>query len=135
MSYLFVQYAKCTTCRKAKKFLEEKGVQFIDRHIVEEKPTREELEEWYKRSGLTINKFFNSSGNRYKEMNLKDRVKTASEEELLDLLATDGMLVKRPILVKDDTVLVGFKEEQWNEFIKRFLESDGVWFKGNFFYR
>lgn len=118
MSYLFIEYAKCTTCRKAKKFLEEKGVEFIDRPIVEENPSREELETWYKKSGLPINKFFNTSGRLYKEMNLKDKVKTASEEELLQLLATDGMLVKRPILVKDNTVLVGFKEEQWNEFIK-----------------
>lgn len=118
MSYLFVQYSKCTTCRKAKKFLEEKGVEFTDRPIVEENPSREELEVWYKKSGLPINKFFNTSGRLYKEMNLKDKVKTASEEELLELLATDGMLVKRPILVKDNTVLVGFKEEQWNEIIK-----------------
>lgn len=118
MSYLFIQYAKCTTCKKAKKFLEEKGVEFIDRPIVEEKPSKEELETWYKKSGLPINKFFNTSGRLYKEMNLKDKVKTASEEELLELLATDGMLVKRPILVKNDTVLVGFKEDQWNEIVK-----------------
>lgn len=118
MSYLFLQYAKCSTCRKAKKFLEEKGVEFIDRPIAEENPKREELESWYKKSGLPINKFFNTSGRLYKEMNLKEKVKTASEDELLDLLATDGMLVKRPIIVKDDTVLVGFKQEDWEENIK-----------------
>ncbi|SHJ76871.1 arsenate reductase [Clostridium cavendishii DSM 21758] len=118
MSYLFLEYAKCSTCRKAKKFLQEKGVDFIDRPIVEEKPTRKELETWYKKSGLPINKFFNTSGRLYKEMNLKDKVKEASEDELLELLATDGMLVKRPIIVKDDIVLVGFKEEQWEQSVK-----------------
>ncbi len=118
MSYLFLEYAKCSTCRKAKKFLQEKGVDFIDRPIAEQNPTREEIETWYKRSGLPINKFFNTSGRLYKEMNLKDKVKEASEDELLDLLATDGMLVKRPIVVKDDIVLVGFKEEQWGQSIK-----------------
>jgi arsenate reductase len=110
MAVLFVNYPKCTTCIKAKKFLQENNIDFIDRHIVENNPTKEELKEWLDKSGLTINKFFNTSGKLYKEMNLKDRVKSDSEESLLELLATNGMLVKRPILVTEDKVLVGFKE-------------------------
>lgn len=110
MESLFVNYPKCTTCIKAKKFLQENNIDFIDRHIVENNPTKEELKEWLDKSGLTINKFFNTSGKLYKEMNLKDRVKSDSEESLLELLATNGMLVKRPILVTEDKVLVGFKE-------------------------
>ncbi|MNM45257.1 Regulatory protein MgsR [compost metagenome] len=110
MEALFVNYPKCTTCIKAKKFLKENNIDFIDRHIVEDNPTKEELKKWLDKSGLTINKFFNTSGKLYKEMNLKDRVKSDSEESLLELLATNGMLVKRPILVTEDKVLVGFKE-------------------------
>jgi arsenate reductase len=110
MAVLFVNYPKCTTCIKAKKFLQENNIDFIDRHIVENNPTKEELKEWLDKSGLTINKFFNTSGKLYKEMNLKDRVKSDSKESLLELLATNGMLVKRPILVTEDKVLVGFKE-------------------------
>ena len=110
MEVLFVNYPKCTTCIKAKKFLQENNIDFIDRHIVEDNPTKEELKKWLDKSGLTINKFFNTSGKLYKEMNLKDRVKSDSEESLLELLATNGMLVKRPILVTEDKVLVGFKE-------------------------
>ncbi len=110
METLFVNYPKCTTCIKAKKFLKENNIDFIDRHIVEDNPTKDELKKWLDKSGLTINKFFNTSGKLYKEMNLKDRVKNDSEESLLELLATNGMLVKRPILVREDKVLVGFKE-------------------------
>lgn len=110
MEILFVNYPKCTTCIKAKKFLQENNIDFIDRHIVENNPTKDELKKWLGKSGLTINKFFNTSGKLYKEMNLKDRVKSDSEESLLELLATNGMLVKRPILVTEDKVLVGFKE-------------------------
>ena len=110
MEVLFVNYPKCTTCIKAKKFLQQNNIDFIDRHIVENNPTKEELKGWLDKSGLTINKFFNTSGKLYKEMNLKDRVKSDSEESLLELLATNGMLVKRPILVTEDKVLVGFKE-------------------------
>lgn len=119
MSVLFVEYPKCTTCRRAKKFLQENNVEFIDRHIVEENPSKEELKTWLDKSGLKINKFFNTSGVLYREMQLKDKVKTLSEDELLDILATNGMLVKRPILVKEDTVLVGFKEEEWVENLKK----------------
>ncbi|VYU17453.1 Spx/MgsR family RNA polymerase-binding regulatory protein [Clostridium tertium] len=119
MSVLFVEYPRCTTCRRAKKFLEENNVEFIDRHMVEENPSKEELKTWLDKSGLKINKFFNTSGVLYREMQLKDKVKTLSEDELLDILATNGMLVKRPILVKGDTVLVGFKEEEWIENLKK----------------
>jgi arsenate reductase (glutaredoxin) len=115
MSVLFVEYPRCTTCRRAKKYLEENNIEFIDRHIAEENPTKDELKVWLKKSGLPINKFFNTSGVLYREMQLKDKVKTLPEDELLDILSTNGMLVKRPIIVKDDTVLVGFKEEEWAE--------------------
>lgn len=118
MSVLFVEYPKCTTCRRAKKYLEENNIEFTDRHIAEENPTKDELKDWLKKSGLTINKFFNTSGVLYREMQLKDKVKTLPEDELLDILATNGMLVKRPIVVKDDKVLVGFKEEEWNKEFK-----------------
>ena len=118
MAILFVEYPKCTTCRRAKKYLEENNIEFIDRHIAEENPTKDELKDWLRKSGLTINKFFNTSGVLYREMQLKDKVKVLPEDELLDILATNGMLVKRPIVVKDDKVLVGFKEEQWNKELK-----------------
>ncbi|MGL4741489.1 MAG: arsenate reductase family protein [Sarcina sp.] len=115
MKVLFLEYPKCTTCKRAKKWLEENNIDFEDRHIVENNPTKEELKEFYAKSGLTINKLFNTSGIKYREMGLKDVVKSANEDELLELLATDGMLVKRPLLVLEDKVLVGFKEDQWNE--------------------
>ena len=118
MAVLFVEYPRCTTCRRAKKYLEENNIVFIDRYIAEENPTKDELKDWLKKSGLPINKFFNTSGALYREMQLKDKVKTLSEDELLDILSTNGMLVKRPIVVKEDTVLVGFKEEEWNEKLK-----------------
>lgn len=118
MSILFIEYPKCTTCRRAKKFLVDNNLDFIDRHIVEEKPTKEELRGWLMKSGLTINKFFNTSGKLYREMGLKDKIKVLDQEELLEILASDGMLVKRPIIVKDEVVLVGFKEEEWLEKLK-----------------
>ena len=112
---LFVCYAKCSTCKKAEKWLQEKEIACTIRPIKEENPTREELESWHRKSGLDIKRFFNTSGNLYKEMKLKDRLPEMSLSEKLDLLATDGMLVKRPILVEGDTVLVGFKEAEWEE--------------------
>ncbi|MCR1952144.1 MULTISPECIES: arsenate reductase family protein [unclassified Clostridium] len=118
MSVLFVEYPKCTTCRKAKKFLTENNIEFIDRHIADENPTKEELKDWIAKSGLPINKFFNTSGVLYREMQLKDKVKVLPQDELLDILASNGMLVKRPIVIKDNTVLVGFKEEEWIEKLK-----------------
>ena len=110
---LFVCYPKCTTCQKAKKWLEEQGISYEERDIKTENPQKEELKEWYKKSGLPLKRFFNTSGMLYKQMNLKDKLPEMSEEEQLELLATDGMLVKRPLAVKDDMVLVGFKEAEW----------------------
>ena len=114
---LFVEYPKCTTCKKAKKWLEENGVEFTDRHIVEDNPSKEELKEWYAKSGLPLKRFFNTSGIKYKEMQLKDRIPNMSEDEQIELLASDGMLVKRPILVQNEKVLVGFKEKEWQEIL------------------
>ena len=112
---LFIEYPKCSTCQKAKKWLEEHNITYTDRHIVEDNPTYEELKEWQSRSGLPLKKFFNTSGVLYKNMQLKDKLPNMTEEEQLRLLATDGMLVKRPILVGDEFVLVGFKEKEWAE--------------------
>ena len=114
---LFVGYPKCSTSQKAKKWLQEKGVAFEERHIVEENPTKEELKEWKERSGLPLKRFFNTSGLKYKELKLKDRLSEMSEEEQLALLATDGMLVKRPILVTEDKVIPGFREAEWEKAI------------------
>ena len=112
---LFLQYPPCSTCQKAKKWLDARGGEYTDRHIKEQNPTYEELKNWYTMSGLPLKKFFNTSGLLYKSMNLKEKLPTMTEEEQLRLLASDGMLVKRPILVKDDTVLVGFKESEWEK--------------------
>ena len=112
---LFLCYPKCSTCQKAKKWLDEQGKKYTERHIVENNPTYDELKSWYELSGLPLKKFFNTSGLKYKELQLKDKLPTMSEEDMLQLLATDGMLVKRPLLVVDDKVLVGFKQAQWEE--------------------
>lgn len=112
---LFVQYPKCSTCKKAKKWLDDNNVEYTDRHIVEDNPTYEELKKWYEMSGMPLKKFFNTSGMIYREMQLKDKLKTMTEEEQLELLASNGMLVKRPVVVKGDTVLTGFKEAEWSE--------------------
>jgi len=112
---LFVEYPKCTTCQRAKKFLDQRGVSYTDRHIKEQAPTADELRTWWQASGLPLKKFFNTSGLVYKAMELKDKLPGMSEEEQLALLATDGMLVKRPILVGDDLVLVGFRQSEWEE--------------------
>lgn len=109
----FICYPKCSTCQKARKWLEAKGIAFEERHIKENNPTAEELRKWQKKSGLPLKKFFNTSGLLYKDMKLSMKLPTMSEEEQLVLLATDGMLVKRPILAGDDFVLVGFKEADW----------------------
>ena len=113
MKFLFVEYPKCSTCQKAKKWLDESGISYEDRHIVEEKPTAEEIKKWQAKSGLPLKKFFNTSGLLYKSMQLKDRLPEMTEEEQRALLATNGMLVKRPIVVGEEFVLVGFKPEQW----------------------
>lgn len=112
---LFVCYPKCSTCMKAKKWLEEKRLGYELRDIKTDNPTAEELKEWHRKSGLPLKRFFNTSGNLYKEMKLKDRLPDMDEEEQFDLLASDGMLVKRPILVAGEKVLVGFKEKEWEE--------------------
>ena len=112
---IFICYSKCSTCQKAKKWLNEHNVEYVERHIVEENPTYDELKEWYAKSGLPLKRFFNTSGNLYKEMKLKDRLSDMSEDEQLILLATNGMLVKRPLIVNGDIVLVGFKESEWTE--------------------
>lgn len=115
---LFIEYPKCTTCKRAKKWLDEHQVSYEDRHIVEDNPKAEELKEWIAKSGLPIKRFFNTSGMKYRDLGLKDRLPEMSEEEQIELLATDGMLVKRPLVIGDDFVLVGFKEEQWGNTIK-----------------
>ncbi|MDY3274439.1 MAG: arsenate reductase family protein [Agathobacter sp.] len=112
---LVLVYRKCSTCLKALKWLEENHVDFVERSIVEEHPTYEELKQWYAKSGLPLKKFFNTSGMLYKEMGLKDQLPGMSEEEQLKLLATNGMLVKRPLVVGDDFVLTGFREKEWEE--------------------
>ena len=112
---LFLQYPPCSTCKKAKAFLDVQGVSYTARHIKEENPSYEELKAWVEMSGLPLKKFFNTSGLLYKSMNLKEKLPTMTEEEQLKLLASDGMLVKRPILVTGDTVLTGFREEAWKK--------------------
>jgi len=115
MKYVFINYPKCSTCQKAKKLLDEKGIKYSERHIVTETPTYEELNAIIQSSGLPVSKFFNTSGMLYRSMNLKEELKKSSDEEKIRLLASNGMLIKRPILVKKDKVLVGFKEEEWKE--------------------
>ncbi len=115
---LFIQYPKCTTCQKAKKWLEENHIEFIDRHIKEQNPTFDELKKWHQMSGLPLKKFFNTSGVLYKSMNLKDKLPSMTEDEQLELLASDGMLVKRPLIVGEGLVLVGFKPDEWEAKLK-----------------
>lgn len=110
---LFIQYPPCSTCQKAKKWLDAHGLSYTERHIKEDNPTYEELKAWYQRSGMPLKKFFNTSGLLYKSMQLKDKLPTMTEEEQLRLLAMDGMLVKRPILVTDERILTGFRESEW----------------------
>ena len=115
MKKLFIQYPKCTTCKKAKKFLIDNNIEFEDRDITLNNPNEEELKKWIKLSGLDVKKFFNTSGILYREMNLKDKLKEMTEDDQLKLLATDGMLVKRPLVIGDNFVLTGFKEKEWEE--------------------
>ena len=112
---LFLQYPPCSTCKKAKVWLDERGISYEDRHIKDQNPTYEELKMWYVASGLELKKFFNTSGLLYKSMNLKERLPAMTEEEQLRLLASDGMLVKRPLVITENAVLVGFKAEQWEK--------------------
>ena len=112
---LFIEYPKCTTCQKAKKWLDDNGVKYEDRHIKENNPTYDELKNWIETSGLPVKKFFNTSGLMYKSMNLKERLETMSDDEQIKLLSTDGMLVKRPLIISASTILVGFKVKEWEE--------------------
>lgn len=112
---LFIEYPKCSTCQKAKKWLDANGVEYTDRHIKEENPTAEELKTWHQMSGLPIKRFINTSGMLYKEMKLKDKLPGMTDDEIYALLATDGMLVKRPLVIAEDYALTGFKEAEWAE--------------------
>jgi len=115
---LFLQYPKCSTCQKASKWLKDNGVEVVARHIVEENPSVEELTAWIEKSKLPINKLFNTSGRVYKEKNIKEKMKTDSTSDLVNLLASNGMLVKRPLIIAEDFVLVGFNEDEWTRYLK-----------------
>ena len=119
MEILFVEYPKCTTCQKARKWLEENGISYTGRHIKEENPSVEELKQWHEKSGLDIKRFFNTSGMLYKEMQLKEKLPDMTLEEKYELLATDGMLVKRPLVIAENKVLAGFKEKEWADVLKQ----------------
>ncbi|MBQ3045241.1 MAG: arsenate reductase family protein [Clostridia bacterium] len=112
---LFIEYPKCTTCQKAKKWLDDNKIEYVDRHIKEENPTYDELKKWYSESGMPLKKFFNTSGLLYKSMNLKDKLDSMTDDEKLRLLATDGMLVKRPLIIADNLILTGFKPQEWEQ--------------------
>lgn len=114
---LFIWYPKCTTCQKARKYLDECGVSYSMRDIKAERPNRDELAAWQAESGLPLKRFFNTSGQQYRALELKDKLPGMSEEQMLDLLASDGMLVKRPLLIAEEAVLVGFKEKEWDELL------------------
>lgn len=118
MKYLFLEYPKCSTCRNAKKWLDEHKVAYNDRHIIDQNPSAEELAEWIRRSKLPLKSFFNTSGLVYKAMQLKDKLPSMSDKEQIELLASDGKLIKRPLLVSEDQVLVGFKVSEWEESVK-----------------
>ena len=115
---LFLEYPPCSTCKKAKKWLDDQGIAYTARHIKEDNPSYEELKAWYEKSGLPLKKFFNTSGLIYKDLGLKDKLPTMTEDEQLRLLATDGMLVKRPLVVGENFVITGFKEVEWSEKLK-----------------
>ena len=115
---LFIEYPPCSTCQKAKKWLDEKGIVYDSRHIKQQRPTAQELRNWHRISGLPLKKLFNTSGLLYKSMNLKEKLPTMTEDEQIKLLASDGMLVKRPLLVTEDAVLTGFREKEWEQLLK-----------------
>lgn len=117
MKNIFIEYPKCSTCKKAKKWLEENNIEFLDKNIVEETPTVKELNKWIEESGQDIKKWFNTSGLKYKKLNLKERLEDMSYKEKLELLASDGMLIKRPLLILNNEVLIGFKEEKWKKIL------------------
>ena len=115
MKNLFIEYPKCSTCQKAKKWLDENKIEYVDRNIVTETPTKDELKKWITKSGLDVRKFFNTSGMKYRELNIKEKIKDMSEDEIYELLASDGMLIKRPLFISDTLVLNGFKEKEWEQ--------------------
>lgn len=118
MKNLFIEYPKCSTCKKAKAWLEENNIDFVDRNIVTDTPNAKELSEWIKRSGIDIKRWFNTSGLKYKELNLKNKLDKLEIKDKIDLLARDGMLIKRPILITDKEIFIGFKEDKWSEILK-----------------
>ena len=111
----FIEYPKCSTCQKAKKWLDENKIEYVDRNIVTETPTKDELKKWITKSGLDVRKFFNTSGMKYRELNIKEKIKDMSEDEIYELLASDGMLIKRPLFISDTLILKGFKEKEWEQ--------------------
>ncbi len=115
MKNLFIEYPKCSTCQKAKKWLDKHNIDYIDRNIITETPSKEELKEWINKSGMEAKKFFNTSGIKYRELNIKEKIKDMSDDEIYELLATDGMLIKRPLFISDKKILKGFKEKEWEE--------------------
>ena len=119
MKNLFICYPKCSTCQKAEKWLKENKIEYEKRNIVEETPTGKELESWIKQSDKDIKRFFNTSGLKYKELNLKERLTNMKDEEKIELLSSDGMLIKRPLLITEKEILIGFKEKEWNEKLKK----------------
>ena len=114
---IILHYPKCTTCKKAIKYLKDNNIKFTERDIVKDNPKQEELKKWIRQSGIDIKKFFNTSGMKYREMNLKERLKQLTDEEKINILSKDGMLVKRPLLITEDKILVGFKEKEWKELL------------------
>ena len=118
MENLFIEYPKCSTCKKAKKWLEDNNIKFKDRNIVEDTPKKEELKKWIKESNLDIKKWFNTSGLKYKELSLKDKLEKMTDGEIINLLASDGMLIKRPIIITEKGILTGFREEDWRKICK-----------------
>lgn len=115
MKNLFIEYPKCSTCQKAKKWLDENNIEYVDRNIVTEIPTKDELKKWIPKSGLDVRKFFNTSGMKYRELNIKEKIKDMSEDEIYELLASDGMLIKRPLFISNTLILKGFKEKEWEQ--------------------
>ena len=118
MKTILIEYPKCSTCKKAKKWLEAKNIEYIDRNIIEETPTIEELSKWIKESKQDIKKWFNTSGLKYRALNLKEKLAKMKNEEKIEILASDGMLIKRPILISKNRIFIGFKEEEWKEIIE-----------------
>ena len=119
MENVFIEYPKCSTCKRAKKWLEENNIEFDERNIIQETPTIKELEEWIKISGVDIKKWFNSSGLKYRELNLKDKLDNMNSQEKIKLLASDGMLIKRPLFISDKKIFIGFKEEEWKKYYRQ----------------